>query len=494
MKPSRGIGKRLRRGGDAWRPWTALGALAGFLGLLPAAYAQAPAAGTAVQAWVTTGTRSKLLAPQPGLRFGGSATADLAIDVDAQRRYQTMVGFGAAITDGSAWLLETGLNAPQRHGLLAELFGPPPGIGLSFARLTIGASDFSRSHYSLDDRPPGQTDPALQLFSMAPVQESVLPLVQEALAVNPHLLLMASPWSAPGWMKDNDSLIGGTLRQDAYGPFADYLWRYVDAMGRAGVPIYALTVQNEPNYAPGDYPGMLLDTPGRARLIGRFLGPLFETHGSKTRILAWDHNWDEPAAASAILDDAQAARYVAGIAWHCYKGSVAAQAPVQDAHPDAETYLTECSGGDWMGPWESALPWFVENLIIDSIRGGSKGVLLWNLALDPDHGPHKGGCSDCTGIVTVNADDGTIQRNVEYYVLAHASQFVHRGARRIESTAQAGDLRSVAFRNEDDGSIVLVVLNRGTAQHRFSVRQAGARFVFDLEAHSVATFIWSPGA
>lgn len=449
-------------------------------------------AGIAVQAWVTTGDRSRLLAREANLAFGDQPAAAAVIDVDSETRYQEMVGFGAALTDSSAWLMQKRLNARQRRALLKDLFGPSPGIGLSFTRLTIGASDFSTRHYSLNDRPPGGTDPALENFNIDAARPELLPVIKAALAINPRLRIMASPWSAPGWMKSTDSLLQGTLRPEAYGAFAEYLRRYIAAYTAEGVPIFAITIQNEPHFEPKDYPGMRLDPPARARFIGEYLGPLFRQRRITTRILDWDHNWDEANSPLQVLADPAAAPYIAGVAWHCYAGDVAAQTLVHDAHPDKDTYFTECSGGEWAPEWDSSLKWFVHNLIIGSTRGWAKGVLLWNLALDEKHGPYSGGCRNCRGVVTIDSATGTVTRNVEYYVLAHASRFVRQGARRIASSAAVDGLENVAFRNGDDGSIALIVLNSVPAARTFSVRHGGATFEYTLPGDSVATFVWTP--
>lgn len=465
---------------------TACGSLADTSGPMPPVGGSGPM----VQAWVTTADRTRLLAREPDTAFGAGAPLPLNIDIDAGTRYQEMVGFGAALTDASAWLIQTRLNPEQRAALLREFFGSSPGLGLSFTRLTIGASDFSRTHYSFDDIPPGQTDPTLAHFSIDANRAEVLPLVKNALALNPKLRVMASPWSAPGWMKTSDSLIKGSLRPEAYGAFTDYLLRYLDAYAKEGVPIYAITLQNEPHFEPGDYPGMRIESAGRARLIGQHVGPRLVQRGLDTRILEWDHNWNEPDAPLAVLAGATARRYVSGVAWHCYDGDVSAQTIVRDAYPDKDVYFTECSGGEW-DPVDG-LTWLTRNLIINSTRGWAKGVLLWNLALDENHGPHLGGCNNCRGVVTIDSTSGAVTRNAEYYALAHASRFVRPGAHRIDSSTMAGQLDTVAFQNTDDGSLVLIVANSTTATRRFSVRSAEQTFQYELPAKSVATFIWQP--
>jgi glucosylceramidase len=413
------------------------------------------------------------------------------IDINAMQRYQDMVGFGAAITDSSAWLIEQRMSPAQREVLLKELFGREgEGIGLSFTRLTIGASDFSRRHYSFDDVPPGQRDPELAHFSIAPNRDDVLPVVRAALTINPQLRVMASPWSAPGWMKTTGELVGGTLRTDAYAPFAEYLVRYVEAYRAEAVPIYALTVQNEPGFAPKDYPGMKLAAAARAKLIGGYLGPLLAKRAPETKILDWDHNWDKPEEPMAVLADPVARPYIAGVAWHCYEGDVHAQVPVRAAHPDKEAYLTECSGGEWKPMQHDGLLSIVRRLVIGSTRGWSKGVLLWNLALDENHGPHAGGCTNCRGLVTIDSKTGEYTRTVDYVALAHASRFVRPGAQRVASTAAGNDIDNVVFRNADDGSLVMIVANSAPSAQRLVARDAESGFAYEMPARSVATFVW----
>jgi glucosylceramidase len=452
--------------------------------------AAAPAAAPAVQVWVTTADQKQLLARKRDVSFRAAEALTNRIDVDPGRQYQEIVGFGAAMTDASAWLIETKLNERQRSALLRELFGRPKGLGLSMTRVTIGASDFSREHYSLDDPPNGEPDPTLTHFSIDRNRADVLPVLKAALAINPSLRIIASPWSPPGWMKDSGSMIGGRLRPEAQRPLADYLLRFTDAYAAEGIPIYALTLQNEPNFEPPNYPGMKLSARERADIIGRHLGPMLAQRRNAPLILDWDHNWDHPEQPLEVLADPVASKYVAGVAWHCYNGDVAAQGPVHDAHPDKDAYLTECSGGEWEPKWESSLRWFSSELIIGSTRGWSRGVVLWNLALDENHGPHAGGCDDCRGVVTIDSQTGAITRNVEYYVLAHASKFVRPGARRIDSTGDIEGLPNVAFQNADDGSLVLIVLNAAQEPRQFSVRQAGKVFPYTLPAGGLATFNW----
>ncbi|MDP1899263.1 MAG: glycoside hydrolase family 30 beta sandwich domain-containing protein [Rubrivivax sp.] len=452
-----------------------------------------PTTGPGVEAWVTTGDKTRLLARETGLAFADRAALAVNVDVNPALRYQTMVGFGASLTDASAWLLQNRMSEAQREALLQELFGRgTTGVGFDFMRLTIGASDFSRTHYSLADRPAGQTDMALASFSIDANRADVLPMIKRALAINPKLQIMASPWSAPGWMKTTDSLIKGTLKPEMFDVFARYLVRYVEAYGAEGVPIFALTLQNEPHFEPPDYPGMRLDPAQRAKLIGQHVGPLLAQRGLKVQLIDWDHNWDEPQSPMAVLADPVARPFVAGVAWHCYAGNVQVQAAVHDAFPDKDTWFTECSGGEWKTNWSETLPWMVRHLIIGSTRGWARGVLMWNLALDENFGPHLGGCKDCRGVVTIDSRTGHVTRNLEYYALAHASKFVRAGAQRIASTAAVDGLESVAFRNADDGTVALIVCNTAAATRPMTVTQGGQVFEYAMPRESIATFVWTP--
>ncbi|HET9010597.1 MAG TPA: glycoside hydrolase family 30 beta sandwich domain-containing protein, partial [Gemmatimonadaceae bacterium] len=397
--------------------------------------------------------------------------------------------FGAAMTDASAHLLRNRLGA-NRDAVMRELFGPPPGIGLGLLRVPIGASDFSMRHYTFDDLPAGATDSAFARFSIDADRADKLPALRQALAINPRLAIVASPWSAPAWMKTSGSLIGGTLRPEHHGSFAEYLVRFVEGYAAEGVPVFALTLQNEPAFEPGDYPGMRLDPWARAVIIGRHLGPLLERRGLRTRILEWDHNWDQSAAPLAVLADSAARRYVSGVAWHCYAGNVAAQDSVHAAHPDKDAYFTECSGGGWATVFGDNLRFDVGTLIIGATRGWARGVAFWNLALDETGGPHLGGCGNCRGVITIDSRTGAVTRNVEYYALAHASRFVRPGARRIASATDVRGVQSVAFRNADDRSTGLIVLNTGASDVPVLVRDGTRGIRYLLRAGAVATLRW----
>ena len=454
--------------------------------------AEPAAARATADLWMTTADATKLLARQPDQPLTKAAPPPgTTLVVDDATQYQEIVGFGAAMTDASAWLIENRMSASQRDRLMQELFGRNPGLGLSFMRLTIGASDFSLHDYSFDDMPAGQTDPTLLHFSIDSSRAYVLPAVKQALVINPRLKIMASPWSAPGWMKTTRSLVKGTLTAGGYPAFAEYLRRYVRAYEAEGVPIFALTVQNEPHFEPENYPGMALDPPARAKFLREHLGPLFARDGLQTRILDWDHNWDQPQSPLAVLADSSARRYLAGVAWHCYNGDVSAQGVVHDAFPEKDAYFTECSGGNWSPDFAANLQFFIGRLVIGSTRNWAKGILLWNLALDETYGPHLGGCADCRGVVTIGSTTGLVTRNVEYYALAHASRFVRPGARRVASSSDVDSVQSVAFRNGDDGSKVLIVLNTARVERTVIVQWKNESFSFVVPAGAAVTCHWA---
>lgn len=451
--------------------------------------AQAQSAGPTVATWLTQSEGPARLEARTGLQLAAREPLRRHIAIDPGTQFQEIVGFGAAMTDASAYLLRHRMSAAQRDALMQDLFAPS-GLRLGFLRLTIGASDFSQSHYSFDDVPEGEADPALGRFSIAPNLDAVLPLTQQALALNPSLKIMASPWSPPAWMKTGGSMIKGRLRPEYRAAFAEYMSRYVQAYAAAGVPLFAITLQNEPHFEPKDYPGMRLDVDDRRALIGENVGPLFAERHPGVRILEWDHNWNRPEEPLGVLADDRARAYIAGVAWHCYEGRVSAQSKVHQAYPDTESYLTECSGGGWEKVHDDALTDMVRVLLIGGTRNWARGVLFWNLALDAQSGPHLGGCTDCRGVVTVDDATGEVSRNPEYYALAHFSRFVKPGSRRIESSEGDEGLDNVAFDTGDGGRIVLIVANSSPHPRQFSAGVGRCTFEDTLPPRSVATYAW----
>ena len=459
------------------------------LALAGCATVSAPASRSAGM-WLTTADETQKLAAQPEVQPAGAAVGDEAVSIDTSKRFQKMQGFGASITDASAQLL-SGLPEDKRKAIMAELFGRKgDGLGMSFTRLTVGASDFSPDHYSYDDTPGNAPDPELKRFTIDYARKSVLPRTREALAINPDLLVMISPWSAPAWMKTSKSLITGQLAPEHYSAFANYLARTVEEFGREGVPVKMLTIQNEPDFEPADYPGMRVNSPERATVIGRHVGPELARRGLEVQILDYDHNWDNPEMPTTVLSDPLARRYVSGVAWHCYEGDVPAQSIVHDAFPDKDAWFTECSGGEWAPKFSETLGWMTSKLIIGASNHWSRGTLLWNLALDPKFGPHKGGCGNCRGVLTIDPASGTITRNVEYYVLGHASRFVLPDAHRTLTTTRGADVEAASFVNADGSRVA--ILYRKSGEGPVNVAVDGERYSLAMPTGSVATLRWGP--
>jgi glucosylceramidase len=369
---------------------------------------------------------------------------------------------------------------------LNELFGSTNNsIGISYLRISIGASDLNSSVFSYDDMPTGQTDPALSNFSLSQDSVDVVPVLKQILTINPNIKILGSPWSAPVWMKDNGNSIGGSLLPIYYSVYATYFVKFVQAMQTKGITVDAITVQNEPQYG-GNNPSMVMSALQQADFIKNNLGPAFQTAGIHTKIIIWDHNCDNPNYPISILNDAAAKTFIDGSAFHLYGGDISALSAVHNAHPDKNLYFTE----QWTGANESFsdnLKWHIKNVIIGSMRNWSKVALEWNLANDPSFGPHTtGGCTECKGAVTINASSFT--RNVGYYIVAHASKFVPAGSVRITSN-MVTSLPNVAFKTAS-GKKVLLVENESTSDLGFNIRYKGKWVYTTLTAGAVATYIW----
>ncbi len=444
--------------------------------------------GTA-QVWVTSGDESRLLSAQDNLSIiDNNETSYPSITINEDEQMQEIEGFGAALTGSSAYLINN-LSASQKNSLLSDLFDPESGAGMSYIRLTIGASDFSLEDFTYNDMPQGQEDPNLENFSIAHDEMHVIPVAKHILSINPEVKFMGSPWSAPAWMKDNESLYGGKLEAQWYSTYANYFVKYIQAFETHSITIDAITPQNEPLHTAG-YPTMHMEAQEQANFIRSALGPAFEEANISTKIIAYDHNFDEPGYPMTILDDSQANPYVSGSAFHAYAGDVSAMSQVHNAYPDKGLYFTEISGGEWSTDFSSNLRWYVQNILMGSTKNWSKSALFWNLALNENHGPTNNGCSDCRGVVTINSS-GEIEKNEEYYAIAHFSKFVRPGAHRIGSSnfPDNSGLSGVAFKNPD-GSKVLIVLNETPTSKTFSVIMEENRFDYSLSSESVATITW----
>jgi glucosylceramidase len=449
--------------------------------------------------WITTPDQSQLLNRQADLAFAPYRPTSklLTINVDEKQTFQQMDGFGASFTDSSAWLVYKKLTPLQRKELMVKLFDPVNGIGLSYLRQPMGSSDFSvQKHYTYNDSPNNLPDPELKYFSIDYDRAYIIPVIKQALQINPKLKIMATPWSAPAWMKSNTSVIGGSLKPDAYQPYAQYFVKFIQAYAKEGITIDAVTVQNEPLHSPDNYPGMLMSPQQQIDFIKNHLYPAFLNAGIKTKIIAYDHNWDEVNYPLTILSDSLVRSIISGVSFHGYAGNVTAQTLVRNAYPDKGIYFTEVSGGGWATNFASNLAWDVENLIIGSTLNWSKTVVKWNMVLNENNGPYNGGCSNCRGVATVNTNNGRIDLNVEYYSLGHASKFVSPGAYRIGTnilnsgknpSVDSNAIKNVAFKNPD-GSIAVIVFNSTSSKKRFNIKSGIQAFSYTLEGGAVASF------
>uniref|UniRef100_Q024E9 Glucosylceramidase n=1 Tax=Solibacter usitatus (strain Ellin6076) TaxID=234267 RepID=Q024E9_SOLUE len=444
--------------------------------------------GSDAEVWLTTPDKSALFERQkqsPVLAAPGSRNP--TIEIDERQKFQPIDGFGFALTGGSAQHLVR-MSAAARAAILKELFGTADReIGVSYLRLTIGASDLNDHVFTYDDMPDGQTDPDLQHFDLGPDKADVIPVMKEILKLNPRIKILASPWTAPSWMKTNNNAKGGALKPEAYPAYAQYFVKYIRAMKAEGIAIDAITVQNEP-LNPKNTPSLVMQSAEEALFIKSHLGPAFHAAGIKTHIVLYDHNCDVPEYATAILADRAAARYVDGSGFHLYGGKIEAMTQVHDQYPVKNLYFTEQMV---VGSVESkpainiAAP--VRRLIIGATRNWSRNVVLWNLAADPKNNPHTddGGCGMCQGAITIDGDQ--VSRNLAYYAIAHASKFVRPGAVRIASTSLES-LPNVAFRTPS-GKRVLIVVNASQTSQTFDI-QAAKRMSATLPPGAVATYVW----
>jgi glucosylceramidase len=442
-----------------------------------------------VTVWMTTADKTSLLAEQRGgLRFTAASTSQNDIEIDDGQKFQTMDGFGHALTGGSAQLMMK-MSAVARKALLQELFGNGPGaIGTSYIRISVGASDMNDHVYTYDDMPAGRTDPDLQQFTLAGDRADVTPVLKEVLAVNPRIKILASPWTAPAWMKDNDSVKGGHLKKEFYGAYASYWVKYLQGMKREGIRIDTLTPQNEPEN-PKNTPSMLMTSEEEADFVGNYLGPALARARLKTKIISFDHNCDNPGYPISLLKSPAANHFTDGSGFHLYRGEITALTTAHDAFPRKNIYFTEQMVVSRKNDREFAIASPVARIIIAAPENWSRNVLLWNLAADPQNGPHTsdGGCPICTGAITLDGD--SVVRNLAYYTAAHASKFVPAGSVRVGSNSAAGMLPHVAFLTPKKKN-VLIVSNTTDQARTFSIRFKGKAASATLPAGAVGTYVW----
>lgn len=455
-------------------------------GRTPASTADTFSAAPSAELWLTNPDKSALFELQPTLLpFGDNPGEHPTITVNETEAFQEMDGFGYTLTGGSAMLLHQ-MDAPTRATLLQELFGTSgDNIGVSYLRVSIGASDLDDSVFSYSDLPAGQTDPDMEKFSLAPDRTHLIPVLQEILTINPDIKIMGSPWSPPTWMKTNNNSKGGSLKPEYYDAYAKYFVKYIQGMAAEGIRIDAITIQNEPLH-PGNNPSLLMLPEEQAVFIKQSLGPAFEEAGIDTKIVIYDHNADRPDYPITVLNDPEARKYIDGAAFHLYGGEIEALSQVHAAYPDKNLYFTE----QWIGApgnFAGDLAWHIKNLVIKAPRNWAKTVLEWNLAADPNQNPHtEGGCTQCLGALTI--DGNTVTRNPAYYIIAHASKFVRPGSVRIGSN-MPDSLSNVAYKTPS-GQRVLIVLNDSETPQTFNISYNNQQATSTLGSGAVGTFVW----
>jgi glucosylceramidase len=438
--------------------------------------------------WLTNTDKTALFAQQTTpLKFAKGTNRNPTITVDEKQTFQPIDGFGFALTGGSAQHMIR-MEPSQRSALIKELFTTDGNnIGVSYIRLSIGASDLNDHVFSYDDLPPGETDVEMARFTLADDEKDVIPVMKEILAVNPKILILGSPWSPPAWMKTSGKVKGGKLKPEYYPAYAKYFVKYIQGMKAAGIRIDAITPQNEP-LNEGNTPSLLMLPEDQLIFVKEHLGPAFKAAGLDTKIVLYDHNCDHPDYPITILKDPEAAKYVAGSGFHLYRGEIGAMSQVHDAFPKKNLYFTEqmvTGSVDAPRPLNTAQ---VRRLIIGATRNWSRNVILWNLAADPENNPHTndGGCGTCQGAITI--DGSKYIRNLAYYVVAHASKFVRPGSVRIGSN-NLDTLANVAFKTPD-GKKVLIVHNSATTPQTFNIGYRGKMASATLNPGSVATYVW----
>ena len=418
----------------------------------------------------------------------GSNIAKQSIDTiyfNQQIQFQKIEGFGYTLTGGSAALLHQ-LPSQKRDAILQEIFGQGPNaLNVNYLRISMGASDLDAAVFSYDDLVAGAVDPDLTKMSIAKDLEHLIPILKEIKAIQPNLKLMATPWSPPVWMKDNGQSKGGHLLPKYYATYAQYFVKYIQLMRAEGLTINAVTIQNEPEHG-GNNPSMLMTAEEQTKFIKNHLGPLFKNQGINTEIVIWDHNADNPNYPIQILNDSVAKSYVSAAAFHLYLGHESALSKVYHAHPDKKIYFTEQWTGA-KGNFAGDFMWHMEHVVIGTMANWSSLVLEWNLANDPNFGPHTpGGCTECLGAMTIAGSE--IKRNVSYYIIGQIAPFVPRGAIRVETKSVNPKIQSIGF-VRPDGKKVLLALNTGK-ECVFTIDFEQKKYNFTLPEKSASTIVW----
>ncbi|MGA6984919.1 MAG: glycoside hydrolase family 30 beta sandwich domain-containing protein [Terriglobales bacterium] len=435
-----------------------------------------------ISMWVTSGDERFAAAPRATWRpAAGTPTSD-QLRLNPSVKFQEVLGFGGAFTDATCYTFNR-LSPPERERLFHELFHPSE-MGLSVGRICVGSSDYSTKLYSFDE---GEPDPDLTRFSIEHDREYILPVLRQARQANPGMFLFSSPWSPPGWMKFNLTMLGGAMRRDYLPVYAQYYLRFLQGYAAEGVPVQALTSQNEVDTdQDGKMPACIWPQEYEIEFVRDHLGPLLESTGVPTKIWVLDHNYNLWGRAMCTLEDTKLRRYSNAVAWHGYYGTPDMMTKVHDVYPDVEMHWTE-GGPDYTDPGYLT-DWCKWGGTFSAALGNwCRSITAWNLALD-EHGRPNIGPFPCGGVVTIDSQTREITRSGQYWALAHYSRVIRRGAHRFDSQSAAADLQHVALENPD-GQRVLVVTNSGPAR-TIELRLANMAAPVPLKANSVTTLAW----
>jgi len=422
------------------------------------------------------------------------------VRLQPEKTFQTIDGFGAAITGATAYNLRK-MTSENRAKFLKETFSPTEGYGMSYIRICIGCSDFSLSDYTCCDTP------GIENFALTSEEtDYVIPVIKEILAINPDIKIIASPWTPPKWMKVKDlkdkepfdSWTSGQLNPDFYQDYATYFVKWIEAFKANGIDIYSMTVQNEP-LNRGNSASMFMGWDEQRDFIKTALGPAFEKAGIDTKIYAFDHNYnydnmdDQKGYPANIFEDAEASKYIAGSAYHNYGGNKDELNNIRAKYPEKELMFTESTAGDWNdgANLNKRLVNDMEEIALGTVNRWCRGAVIWNLMLDSKRGPNRpGGCTTGFGAVDIDDDYSTIRRNSFYYIMAHMSSVVKPGAKRIATTGEAGNgITYSAFVNPD-GSKAFVACNSGKEGSNVTVVDGDRQFTLVIPANGIVSAKW----
>ena len=441
-----------------------------------------------LQMYLTDPSTNTLLVKQATPKVGANSEDIPEITVDGSEKYQTIDGFGFALTGGSAYLLNK-MSAEDRKEVLKKFYDPQYGIGASLVRISIGASDLSKKCFTYDEKLIG-TDKELKKFNIKAGDKELIPMLKEVLAINPDIKILATPWSAPTWMKTKRLYGGGNLKTEYYQVYADYFVKYLQTMKDNGINVNIISCQNEPE-CDTNKPSMAMDAASQANFIGKYLGPTLEKNGfDDVQILCWDHNCDKKDYALTVMGDADAGKYVTGSAWHLYAGDISTLSEVYAEQPEKKLYLTEQWTGR-TGDFAGDFKWHLSNVVLGTMNNYGNAAFEWNLASDQNCDPHTlGGCPDCKGAITINKNTKKVSSyNQAYYIIGQISKFVRPGSVRISAKSNDNSLETSAF-ERIDGKLVVVVLNSSGDTKKFKITSGKNTISSCLNPGAAATYIW----